>query len=1219
MWGEARGIGWQRGIGWAVVLVWGSGLWAQPMPWPADLAEEPRPASSGEEPPPTPPVAELPGAQPAPSPAGEPSGPSAKEIRELKPSLYYLKDKQGNLQPVPGFTLEEFRELYELKHLLEQKAQPPSYSVQSVDIQGEVRGRQADLRVQVRVFVRDSVVRIPVGLKRMAVRELEGTQEGEPGRSASSGGQSEVPQAAANSPPKSASASRPPASGRESAPGQLPPASSGTKSSPGSVAIGSSHSPAIPPPYAGTKAAGADAKPSQVRSQEAPTEYLLHWEEGGEGYVVWILGGAGRLHRLQFQGTVPVQQVGHLRRLRFGCVRTPVSQMDLRIPGQGWKVEALDPATFVEVVPRGDSQTEVHLEGIGPEVEVRWEPAGPAQQARVSALEVTGETLVRVERDRIISQANLLVKGLAQPYDQIEIQVPQAIQFHPNSMSEASLIQEKENRIRVHFSTKALEHRLRLEWEQSISPEEWLELGGLEVLGAVKHRGHVAVWGNGDWHLLLRTSGPVRQTEQLPPSLTGEGLLAGFEYTGQPYSIRARLVAQQVRVSVEPEYRLWISAREVRMDGVFKCTIRGGKVEGFRVEMPGWELEELGPEELVAEPAIQMDNALLEIPLQQPIGGHVEITLTAHRPIPPSSKQLVVSLPQHWQVEWPPGGEISLLPASVLIIPEDNVQLVPEEKQMVGWVRQLPANFTDLPKRQQPILAYRSESGGGNFVAGFRVHAKQVQVEGTAHIGVEEEGVQVEQKLSYSISYEPLSTLLLRLPPSFPASGVEFVVDGQRVSPWSVAGASGEAKEAASVQWAIPLPQPRIGLCDLTIRYRLSAEPLLPNQSQLRSVGLVLPAEGKWLGWQVRITSEKGLQVKLREERWKPMEEVAGPVNKETQLLLKCPEPASEISLGVYRQQAKINPVTIIPRAFIHTWWTPLGREDRAVYRLRGEAEELRVRLPEGINPAEVEVWLDGQPSKAFLGPEGELSVALPAEKSEVVLEIRYHFHSPPPPRGHLQVVFPRLDGAVWVQRLYWLCQFPRNEHLIINPPGFSPEYQWKWNGWSWGRVPLWSLRDLERWVGAASWWLPPASTNNYLFSTMGHPAVTTVYTAGRSVLVFTASLAALGVGLLAIYIPLFRHPAWLLLVGIGLAGATALYPEQTVLLVQASMLGVVLAALAGWLQRRILRRQEAGMLALGTLDQESTQRQYPALVVGSTSATQAVRSPSPSPVSESS
>ncbi len=1158
------------------------------MPWPSDLGEHPPAVGSSEEPPSPPTPSEIPSPK-APSSAGA-ELPSAKQIQELKPSLYYLKDKQGNLQPVPGFTLEEFRELYELKHLLEQKSQPPGYSLQAVEIQGEVQGARAELTIEVRVLVRSVPVRIPLRLEGVVIRKFEGMEDS--------------PDAAGSSSSAAGSQKSQPAPGpAKPGAGEVKPSSSEAKPP----------SPEAKPVSSLPKASSGQAKPDSLDPQAAsppqPKEaYLLDWEEG-EGYVVWILSGPDSSHRLRLQGAVPVQQVGQQNRLRLRCLRAPVSQMQLRIPGQGWKVEASDPAVLLQLEAVSERQSQLKLEGFGGNVELVWWSAGDLSLEPSSTFEVTGETIARLEGQKITTQVNLFVKVFGQPCQELPLRLPEGAKLRPINQPGCTYSMEKPDRITLHFLDKATEHRLRLEWEQALgtrAAEDWVEVGGLEVIGAIKHRGYIAVWGPGQAHLLWRASASVRQTEQVPASLLGEGFLAGFEYTSQPYWLQLRLIHPQVRVSVEPEYRLWVSARDVKLEALLKCTVRGAKVHGLRVEMPGWELEEIGPEELVGDWPSPGEGPVVEISLKQPTGGHLELTLVARRAIPGGTKQLAVPLPQGWQVQWPPGGMVSLLPASVVVIPEENVELTPEEKQMSGWVRQVAANLSGLPKRQQPILAYRADSGAGSFLAGLRVHERQVRVEGTAQLLVEPEGVQVEEKLSYTIAYEMVGTLTLWAPPAIPPEALQVLVDTQPVSPVPISPSAKGPEEVGSAQLAIPLPQPRIGPCDLSIRYRLKWEKLPTNQSQLRDVPLVVPTEGQWLGWRVTITGQEGLEVKVRSANWKPLESLPEPAGKENRLLVGCSEPLAELPLGVYRKSLDQAGPLQISRAFVQTWWTRSGREDRAVYRLRGRNREFTVRLPEGANTEEVAVWVNGRPARFQLEAEGRLLVPLPPESPEWVVELRYHFREFRPPRGWLEVAFPEPEPSVWMDQCYWLCHLPRDEHLIINPTGLVPEYRWGWNGWSWARVPRWTHADLEAWIGASPAGLVPEGLNTYLFSTIGALHPTSLYTTGRSVLVLTASLAALGLGLLVIYVPAFRHPVWAVAAGVGLGALALLWPEQTVLGVQAAGLGVILAVVAAWLQGKMAARQRATARIPGaSLEQESTQRQYLPPPPGSTGSTQ--------------
>ena len=64
--------------------------------------------------------------------SGETAEASPRRVEESQPPIYYLKDKQGNLQAVPHFTLEDFEDLYKLKHQLVQGDQRPRYSLQQM-------------------------------------------------------------------------------------------------------------------------------------------------------------------------------------------------------------------------------------------------------------------------------------------------------------------------------------------------------------------------------------------------------------------------------------------------------------------------------------------------------------------------------------------------------------------------------------------------------------------------------------------------------------------------------------------------------------------------------------------------------------------------------------------------------------------------------------------------------------------------------------------------------------------------------------------------------------------------------------------------------------------------------------------------------------------------------------------------------------------------------
>jgi hypothetical protein len=124
----------------------------------------------------------------------------------------------------------------------------------------------------------------------------------------------------------------------------------------------------------------------------------------------------------------------------------------------------------------------------------------------------------------------------------------------------------------------------------------------------------------------------VRQIDEPVEGLRRRDLLAAFEYVGQPCSLAARVVARRSRISVDPEYVYHVDAYESRLEAKLRYSIRGAKVFSLGLEMPGWDVDDVGPASVVDLKSVAVDEAgHLRIPLTQPTVGEVEITLRARR------------------------------------------------------------------------------------------------------------------------------------------------------------------------------------------------------------------------------------------------------------------------------------------------------------------------------------------------------------------------------------------------------------------------------------------------------------------------------------------------------------------------------------------------------------------------------------------------------------
>jgi hypothetical protein len=168
---------------------------------------------------------------------------------------------------------------------------------------------------------------------------------------------------------------------------------------------------------------------------------------------------------------------------------------------------------------------------------------------------------------------------------------------------------------------------------------------------------------------------------------------------------------------------------------------------------------------------------------------------------------------------------------------------------------------------------------------------------------------------------------------------------------------------------------------------------------------------------------------------------------------------------------------------------------------------------------------------------------------------------------------------------------------------------QWQWLGSFVGRRPVLSQADLEEWSGAAAQLAPVATDNEYLFTGLAPVSTIEVITAPRWLIVLAASSLVLMMVLVWTFVPRAQR-GWIV-VGLALviAGLTIAFPAPALLLAQASVLGIVAAAISVLIARMGRRRARWPV----TLSSGSSQRQLtprgdsilmPSVAVASTAPT---------------
>lgn len=1078
------------------------------------------------------------------------SAETAPAVQEADPPLYYLEDDSGELQAVPGFTLEDFEALYKLKHRLEQPNQPLPYSLQSLSLEGEVREGRAELTARLQILVRqEHWVRVPLQLDNATV-------------------------------------------------------------------IG-------------------EAK------YEGPGKHFLHCAADSGGYESWIQGSGGQKHVVTLKLLVPVEQSGVESRLSLQAPRATTSELKLRVPTPQATVTASGGGTVQSSPDPEGGGTAITVLGLRGDFALSWHGPRTKGSSLPVVLESVGTLLARIDGREVNSEVTLTVRSYGAPMERFRIRLPEGAALLSESVSgggqislvaapqpeagsersDASPENGRETIVEVSLpSPTAGPVDVRLATRRSHLSADggpWFALGGFEVIDAARQWGHIGVAVLGDWHVLWGPNRGVRQVDELPDPLRTEELAAGFEYFAQPYSLKARVVPRRTRVNVEPEYLLLFDTNQVKLEAKLRYVVRGAKVFSLDVEMPGWEIDDVGPENVVAIDGITLNEAgVLSVPLVQPSTGQIELRLRASQPVASDANKVSLRLPR------PEANLVS--PATVVVLPADNVELTPDPEGTVGLIRQQVAPTVELPQRQQPPIFYRGEHENAVFAAGRTLHEQRVTVEATATVDLGAERSLVEQRLNYEIAYEPLDKLKVSVPQALAKSkDIEYLVGQTPVKPFPVANSTQSSDASEPVVFQLPLPEATIGRCVLTVRYPLEPIRLFPDASIARQVLLVMPADGELTENRVLVYSDPAIEVGFRDKQWALVREPASESPEDDGLPLVAAGHTHELNLTAQVSDREVLGSIIVERAWIQTWLTGGARQDRVVFRLRTDQKNIELVMPVGVAMGEIDLRLEGARVSAQVTPENHVVIPLPSDGEDRthLLELSYHFVDGRPPRGRFTLQSARLEGDNWIRRLYWQLILPPNEHLLSTPAGFSGEYRWHFDGASLGRRPVLNQAELETWVGAPRRSVSPVGSNCYLFGSLGSAEICSVRTASRSWIVLVASGAALVFGLLLIYVPVSRHPASLFVAGLALVVAAILYPEPTLLLSQAASLGLALALLAGFLERSVARRRRrVSMLepSSSVLDKGSTQTQYDPPVAGNEASTQSVPAPMPLSTSDS-
>lgn len=943
---------------------------------------------------------------------------------------------------------------------------------------------------------------------------------------------------------------------------------------------------------------------------EGEGEHLLEFDADSREYVAWLRGATGQPRKLRLTAWAPLEQEAGETRLRLNMPRATYSNLRLSAPLANAAGRVISGGILAES-KASDGKTEFRATGLTGDFVLGWQPATERRAEASTILSVDGQVVASIDSRGIRTTATLRANAFGRDFSSFRVRLPRGATLVPTEQPNYAITEvagdqtngEQTNGeqtpgpaddqpagglenghkqaggkqagdrpprvVEVRLKTKPAgqEQRIQLVTEQAHDVAQGgrgFELGGFEVIDAVRQYGYLAVQVKDDWQVIFGDLQGVQQSDDLPPEMPRDNVIAGFVYYGQPYSLRARIAPRQTRTSVDAHYVVAVAPRQLRLDATLKYHVAGAKVFSVEIDLGDWRpnLASLVRNALIDGPRIDFGPGnLLRIPLKQAVTGELELKLEAQQETA-AADSVEFGLPR------PLADAVG--PADLVVMPDDRVRLAPRE--LKGLISN-PAEAGAVSPGRQPIWSYRTEAPDARFAGDVQVAVRQVTARVKSKVTLVPDGAQVEQWLDYDIENEAADSLAVDVPRALASSDLLEARIGESRLKFEAAGAS-DVQDGPVVHRRLALPSPCLGPCQLTISYRWrdaeTASPP-PLTTVPLEVPLVMPGDAQCVSNELTVVSRPSVRVVPADKQWSVEPAAAGGAND--RLMLTASEPKRFVALGLENQQ---NETLVIDRAWLRTTLSAHARQDRVVYRFRAPATQVAMRLPAGS--WHEQFWLNGRELTGGMEDRpGERTIALPPGDGWHVLEATYDVALTEPPRGRQSFALAELIGATSIRRAYWQLVLPPGEYLLTGPADWTAEFEWQRHGVVWLRETLLDPTEVSGWADARGTDLPaPTSASQYLFSSLEPRGGIEVRIVGRSLLVLAASGAVLVLGLLWLYLPKLRHPAWLFLTGVAVLTAAALWPDAAPLAAQAALVGGVLAAMAVVLDRNIVRWHRA-------------------------------------------
>lgn len=909
-------------------------------------------------------------------------------------------------------------------------------------------------------------------------------------------------------------------------------------------------------------------------------EEAFHKRTAADG-MIWWFKGYGE-HKLTLSLLVPVTKQTAHRRLKLTIPpRTAASRLKLQVPIESsllsvTRAKEIDPD---DITGKGRNSV-IKVDGLGDQLDLQWRELPPQRKAGKMLNAKAYMLLTLSESATVLIAEQQITASNDVSFKSVEMRLPEGFEVSEVSGAHYNkhLPPDASNRTVVHLSEPRTDTRLiwTLRRKQKLSGGK-LKLSGFEVDRARFQLSEIAIAQVQGLQVSLQEK-KGQLVDRIPVSdFHGRRDLIRAARLSKVYETRQAKFELDLSVSrikpdirVSPKLALKLGKELVELEARFVVKVgeKGGTVEEMLIDWPNrdaeqWESVTIDARGLVESVVMtgKDKRGPIRVKFSKRQNGEFVLPLTAVRKIPADGTPFLISLPT-LRAETSGGTTVTISHNA------DQSFLLQETNDETSFAEQRRGDANSLERvfhvEQQPT---------SSIWLTVSTHDQQIATTTALLAGINGNRLQVEQKIGYRVSYKQLAEVRFKVPTVLDKSVRFFGADGRPMKPVDPG-----LERLNETEYTFRLPTPRTGQFEWIARYEIELDEAATASEKLDvRLPIVRSSDAEFTDAQFEMQSSNSYRATVDGDEWR----LTNFLNRQPRWTT---ETVSE-SIPLTLTPTKI-PRTdgfSIPRAFLFSAVESSGLiRTRAKYRIDAQPARIVIVIPRNV--LATGFWWGRhrvEPQNADDTSDDSTVYLLELPKSVAAadrwLTVDFQNRDVAGFRwyGRHDISVPRFPANVWVEKTVWRVTFPANHHLFSNPPGYVPRFEWARGMFFWSRQRKNSGGTEAAGFTALDGPAPPREFpqgNTYEFGCYGPAGTMSIDSMNRSLIVLFGAGIAWIAGILMVRLPVMRSVVAVLSFALALAVAGVWYLVEVQVLLQPAILGLLLAGLLVWIERRVKR-----------------------------------------------